>query len=512
MLDLPRVRCCTIPEIASMTPRPLLLATLITALASGCSDAPVAPPPTGVPDTAALASERSFEPVVLTGDSVPSLVGVPPAQIAAFRYTAGAWTQIPVQVDERAVIALGSAYRGIDPTRCTQPTWCENVVGAVVQLYYTDSGTFVGADPDPAFDRNDELVFMARDAGTEAAANTAAPSSVQPGTGVKVMISEPGGGGSGFVYLYRQNGTLAPGAGQSYVNYNFVLASGGNYLTSYDRVGTSPDDNRRTGDALGANPENSTVTTPYYSQHFSDRWIMDALRITAGSASGADILDRAKVAFAPGSCLRTEYTGSRSEGAFIVNRSGPVRAIRAYLGFNSGPLVQRQHIFYDRYAEVTTSLRVHPIPGILDYMDYSAAAAGMTYRNNQNPGGVVVDGRPDNVRAGPLDWESLQGAPGTLVTAYTLASNTPALSRTSFYDDAVTSQYAQCTGDNSAYGASGTWITSLISNTDPRLGTAATLITRRQTVFGAPDLATGRMDAIVANLRKPLAIRVAVVP
>lgn len=492
-----------------MTPRALLLAVLISALATGCSETPVAPPSTSTPDTTALSPERSFEPVVLTGDSTPSLVGVPPAQLVAFRFNAGAWTQIPVQIDERAVIALGSAYRGIDASRCTQPTWCENLVGAVVQLYYTDPGTFVGGDPDPAFDRDDELVFMARDAGPAAPANTAAPAGVQPGTGVKVTISEPASSRSGYVYLYRQNGTLSQAAGQPYVNYNFALASGGPYVTSYDRVGTSPDDNRVTGNALGANPENTTVTTPYYSQHFSDRWITDELRITAGGASGVDILDRAKVAFAPGNCLRTEYTGSRSEGAFIVNRSGPVRAIRAYLGFNSGPLVQRQYIFYDRYAEVTTSLRVHPIPGILDYMDYSAAAAGMTYRNNQNPGGVVVDGRPDNVRVGPLDWESLQGAPGTMVTAYTLASNVPALSRTSFYDDAVASQYTQCTGDNSAYGASGTRITSFIPNTDPRLGSAATLMMRRQTVFGAPDLASAGIDVIVADLRKPLAIRTA---
>lgn len=284
-------------------PRPLLLTALITALATGCSDAPVAPPPASAPETAALAPERDFEPVVLTGDSVPSLVGVPPAQLVAFRITAGASTEIPAQIDERAVIALGSAYRGIDATRCTPPTWCQNLVGAVVQLYYSDPGTFVGADPDPAFDSDDEMVFMARDAGTEEAVNTAAPSGVQPGTGVKVTISEPKGGRSGYVYLYQQNGSLSQGAGQSYVNYNFAIASGGNYLTSYDRAGTSPDDNR----------------------------------------------------------------------------------------------------------------------------------------SNQNPGGVVVGGGPDNVRAGPLDWESLQGARGTMVTAYTLASNVPALSRISDYDDAVTS-------------------------------------------------------------------------
>lgn len=502
---------CNSPDNVSMTPRSLTL-VLLMALASGCSDAPLAPPPDSATDTAALSEDRVFEPVVLKGDSVPSLLGAQPAQLVGFRFAVGAWTQIPVQVDERAIVAIGSAYRGINSAACTQPSWCQNLDNAVVKLYYTDPGTYIGADPDPAFDSNDELVFMARDAGDEAATGAAAPAGVQSGSGVKITISEPGASRNAYVYLYRQNGTLAQGAGQSYVNYNFVLASGGAYLTSYDRTGTSPDANRVTGDALGANPENTTVTTPYYSQHFSDRWIMDRLQITAGGASGADILDRAKVAFGPGSCARTEYTGSRSEGAFLVNRSGPVRAIRAFVGFNSGPLVQRQYIFYDRYTDVTTSLRVHPISGILDFFDYSSAAVGMTYRNNQNPQGVVIDGRPDNLRAGSLDWESLQGGAGTLVMAHTVTTDIPLLARTSFYDDAVSSQYTQCTGDGSAYGASGSWITSAIPSTDPRLGPAATLVTRRQMVFGPPDLATARIDGVVAKLREPLVIRSAIGP
>ena len=101
-----------------------------------------------------------------------------------------------------------------------------------------------------------------------------------------------------------------------------------------------------------------------------------------------DILDRAKAQFAPGNCGRSEDTFNDAEGAFIANKSGPVRAIRSYIGANSGPLTQREHIFYERREDIRTFLRVHAIPGIMDYFDYSPAASGMTYKNNVNTGGV----------------------------------------------------------------------------------------------------------------------------
>ena len=47
-----------------------------------------------------------------------------------------------------------------------------------------------------------------------------------------------------------------------------------------------------------------------------------------------------------------------------------------------------------------------------------------------------------------------------LVSAFTVATSAPALTVSSFYDDAVTSQYTQCTGDESSYGSSGNWIAS----------------------------------------------------
>ena len=135
----------------------------------------------------------------------------------------------------------------------------------------------------------------------------------------------------------------------------------------------------------GPNPEHSTVTTRSWSARFTDRWTFDELRLRTKGASKADILDRATAQFGPTTCGRSEKTFNSAEGAFVANINGPVRAIRAYIGANSGPLTERDHVMYDQRQEVRTFLRVHAIPGVMDLLDYSPAAAGMTYRAARNP-------------------------------------------------------------------------------------------------------------------------------
>ncbi|MEO7220657.1 MAG: hypothetical protein ABIZ73_08525, partial [Gemmatimonadaceae bacterium] len=201
----------------------------MSGLMYGCSEPPVAPDENAPGDLSA----RDFEPVVMTGANLTSLVGIPPAQLVGFSYAAGAWTQIPIQVDERAVLAIGGAYRGLNAAACDQLLWCIELTNAATQLYYTDPKTHIGADTDAAFDNDDELVFMVRDAGAEAPADAARPPGLQSRAGVKVTISPPGSAATqAHVYLFRQNGSLSSGAGKSYVNYSFSLASG-EYLATY---------------------------------------------------------------------------------------------------------------------------------------------------------------------------------------------------------------------------------------------------------------------------------------
>jgi hypothetical protein len=422
---------------------------------------------------------RDDEAVVLDASEIPSLQGIPPARLVAFRYDAG-WTAIPVQVDERAVVDFGTIYNSTST--------------AASILAYTDPGTFTGADPDVTLDPDDEIALRAADAGARAPA-VAPPAGTLPGYGVELAVTNPLNGAIAWIYLYESDVTLDPSAGVPPIGYVFDLISG-DYKTTYDT-------------SNGPNPENSTVTTGAYAVHFSDRWIRDATAMTAGGATGVDVLDRHKVLFGPGDCQRSEKTFSAGEGAFIVNRSGPVRALRGYVGANSGVTTYRVHAFYAAEEEIFTALRVHPIPGVMDYFDYAPAAAGMIYRNDLNPAGVTIDGMPDVVNAGATTWEMVTGLQGTLVSTFLLRTDIPDFPTTSYYSDTTTPTTTQCTGDAFEYGASGFWRDAGIPNTDPSLGAAAVVEMTRVLRYAAPNQSLAFAQARAAEAQTPMTISAA---
>jgi hypothetical protein len=223
-----------------------------------------------------------------------------------------------------------------------------------------------------------------------------------------------------------------------------------------------------------------------------------------GAATGVDILDRHKALFAPGNCARSENTFSDGEGAFIVNKSGPVRAIRSYVGANSGPLTQREHFFYERRQDIRTSLRVHAIPGIMDFFDYSPAATGMTYYDDLNTSGVTVDGNPDSVALGAIQWEMVSGAQGSLLMTSLLSTNIAGLTYTSYYLDDSTPDVTQCTGDAFAYGSSGVRVNQTIACTDPALDCTNYLHGTRIMYYEAPGLTVAGAQALSDQANTPL--------
>ena len=417
--------------------------------------------------------QRPLDPVVLSGAELPMLIGQPPERIVAFGYQSG-WRQIPVQVDERVVVDYGQVYGTIPVGLST--------------LAYADPNTFTGPDPDPSFDADDELVFMVADAGGPAAA--AEPPGVVPGSGVQIRLTDPLDGRSAYVYLFVSDGSLDPSAGRDDVAYTFHLLSG-SYIQTYNTLS-------------GPNPEDSWIQTDRYRTHFSDRWIRDVLEIHAGASGGVDILDHHKVLFEPGNCGRSEQTFSEGEGAFFANIDGPVRAIRSYLGANSGPLTQRDHFFYRGQQRIVTYLRVHPIPSIMDFYDYSPAAAGMVYYDNLNPGGVVVDGVPDAVQTGTLSWQLVTGPQGSLTIVLALQTDIAGLVGNSYYSDDLTPSVTQCTGDGFEYAASGPYLDQSIPNTDPLQGAFNTLIGVRSVYYDPPGFSPADAQTRAAQLANPL--------
>lgn len=431
---------------------------------------------------------RAGAPIVITGAQLP-WGRVLPHDIVAFVHD-NDWHQIPIQIDERDIREFsqiyGAGYRG-------NPNIGVFGIGATEEVY-CDPNTFTGADLDPTLDANDELVFMMQDAGIRATTDERPPAT-QQGSGVEIEILDPLTQKMVYVYLFLQDGSLDPSSGTSYVDYDFHLLSG-DYKMTYNTAGNDEQTGLRNDDrGEQLNPEDSVIRTAVYERHWSYRWTCDSLSLFGGPS----LVEREDYWIAPGACGRHMGTFNAQEGAFIANISGPVRAIRSYLGANSGPLVQVDRIYYQAREDVAIYVRVHPRPSVgMFYVDHTLAAIGMTYANDLNPHGALIDGKPDHLTLGPISWELVSGEPGSIVrlhdTKTDIAFDTDDF--TLFYVDEVDTDLTLCEacvegcpqpqrlGDRNLIGASGVWNTAPLPNTDPALLATQTLTTRITMYYG----------------------------
>ncbi|MEM6784423.1 MAG: T9SS type A sorting domain-containing protein [Bacteroidota bacterium] len=411
----------------------------------------------------AYAPSANAGEIVRTGAQLPMLLGETPASLVAYAYRSGQWTPVPVQVDEREWLDIVVSFAGRDFAGCTDPD-CTAGIGLVEVLEYTDPDSYIGPDSNPAFDEDDELVFMARFAGD------AAPAGWHP-DGVVTSTRTGVAAGDGAVYLYVASGNADPSAGVDLVDYQFAL-SAGMFPDAYEFEAIEGGNNGQpTGTDLGANPETSTIETAAYRTVFDDRWIQNELYVKSGFGLGPDLLDRAQIRFAPGVCDRTEWTASAGAGTTVANIDGPVRAIRVVRGFNSGPLTTRTHYFYETDIVAVTDLRVHPVPSLMDLMDYAPTLTGATYDNAENIA-LPIDARPD----GDVEGTRVVGAPFWETVNAPGRSVTTALQVVTDWNDLVTltSYYAEgsavqaCTGDATDRGTSGLYVQQGLDETDPR--------------------------------------------
>jgi len=472
----------------------------------------------------AAPADRGNDPVVLKGSQLAGLEGADPGKLVAFKWN-GKWVQVPVQVDERHTISARTLY----PEEVTSGYILPTTFNIEV---YADPKTRSGADADTGFDADDELVFMASDSGSTAPSSAIAPADVVASSATRVTVDDPVGGGNSFVYLFKTTGKLNPSAGKDYVDYDFKLTK----LTANQNL---KDDY---GYSNATNPEDSTVTTANYELHSTGRWMEDEMKISADGASDADILDREAVsAGGLSGCGRSEYTFSGNwdldaqignerpddddEGTYVAVIDGPVRAIREFMGANSGPYVESIHKYYADLEDKVVNVRVHPIPAMYIWTDYSEAAIGMTYRDQLNQGGVTVDGNPDaitkpapgSILDGEYSWQQVSGSQGSVTTLIKAqASNTNRTSGFNYDYDAyylddstpIGSNERQCGGDLKAYGASGTGISGIFPNTDPNLAGAFAdtrdLSVSRVRYFGGPGADAATADNLRDRAQQPL--------
>jgi hypothetical protein len=431
-----------------------------------------------------LGQNRSHQAVIAKGENVSCYLGVDPADMVGFRMENNNWEQIPIQIDERAILDAAVPYNSPQP------------IGAEL-LLYTDPNTFTGADPNPEFDENDELVFMFSDAGSKDPGLVNPPGTI-PGSKCEVAICDPVTMDTSFIYLFENAGFLLQSAGEDYVDYEFVLLSG-DYRTTYNL-------------GVGFNPENSIIETDYYINHFSDRWIQDELYLNDGVTYTNDLLDRHKNFFFPGICGRTEETFSFGDGCMIANIDGPIRAVRSYFGANSGPFTQRTHFYYQKEHTIRTDLRVHHIPAIFDVFDYSVECKGSSYFNSLGEQ-FSIDGIPEIADDRRMDWEVINLTSGhSIQTSHlifgTFQDSIDGIIR-KVWEDNETNPLDTCTGDDFSYGSSGHLVEFFDDIcTDTIYGSCdaslfRTLISERKMVFGVNMLTEPEAQEIDLAFRKP---------
>lgn len=471
----------------------------------------------GASQANAALEQRAGDPVVLKGSDLPDMMGSQPGQIVGFKRTGDRWVQIPVQVDERHTISVRQLY----PEAANGNPYITSPASFDLEVY-ADEKTRSGADADTTFDADDEFVFMGGDAGDVAPSGTAAPNGVDGQSGVKVAVEDQVSSGSGAVYLFKSTGGLDQSAGKDYVKYEFKLTNlqpGQTLLNDYGYVNSS-------------NPEDSTVTTDNYELHSFDRWMEDELKVKAGNSSGIDILDREVAQATKNFCVRSEYTFSGrwtedtwagndtstdDEGTYVVAKDGPVRALRSYMGANSGPFVQREHIYYSNQEKNTVFLRVHPMADLYEWTDFAPSAIGMTYRDMKNTDGVPVDGNPDvlvpttsaDIADGAYGWQQLSGTQGTVSTVVGADTDIPNANFGNYYLDKTSpggGAETQCGGDGQSIGASGFGILGpLTPNTDPRNTPFNNLTVKRTRYFGPPSDGATEAEDYKNRVTKPLA-------
>ena len=191
-----------------------------------------------------------------------------------------------------------------------------------------------------------------------------------------------------------------------------------------------------------------------------------------------------------------------------------MRVIRSYLGANSGTYTQREHLFYRGTERVQTFLRVHAIPGIMDFYDYSPAAIGMRYSSSATPAGVTDRRRARRRRRRRADVGGRGRHQGASDLDHVAVADITGMAIQGYYTDDSTPPFTQCTGDAFEYGASGTAITSAMPNTDPAApGPVNTLTATRWNVYVPrlvdPDrrLARGQPDHPGHGCHRPVRAR-----
>ena len=378
-------------------------------------------------------------------------------QITAFRYDGSKWIEIPVQVDERFPYFLANGrsdfgvYSGSDQELTyawDTESWKKTGGECFTEYPAEDTSKMKGfptVDPVVGLDDDDEVVFMASDAGVQASSGTQGPA----GTGAKrqeIALADPlNPTGTSYVYLFTRAGGSSFDAKNGYVKYSRD-EDADQWIDRTFFVDTDPEKIGTSNTGYGPNLEGTvcksnadgttavqnstdrfprdgvTVKTDTYKWRATGRWMVRDMQIVKpdhpGLGYGPDLIDRWKGrAFqqSPDSSISVvgfedEQVNWEANSALIGELAGPVRAIREVWGADSGTNVTKTETFYRDYITYRYRVRVHPIPpdGLYTSWDYNHDAVS-TYYNELKTDGVAIDGVNDDV--GQIDEVPIAGQP-----------------------------------------------------------------------------------------------------
>lgn len=367
--------------------------------------------------------QRNLEPVIVPGESLPDFAGAAISELFLYASHEGIsqWQQIPFQFDERDT-----------------------------------SGNYFTSDQVGGLDANDELVFMAKDAGDRVDARNWVDADNSFHVRYEIEVADPlASDGKGWVYLYRSsNLTLDPN------------------LTDYVDYFASTTDNAA----------QDTVRSLFYNIGHSTNGFPKDLSITSeGGGNGQDLLDILKFrASATLSGLNATITENNiemrpAESDKISIKDGLVRVVRSV---DATVVVRVGSLELAKFNFVTPPFFYYlnavefniDIPDVSDAgatvntgrmsFDLNANASGIKFVSANNPEpGFTVDGvaetpekeidsvLPDN------NWMYFNGSQGTIVHLFPLAKTVGGARQLYYKDSAVTDP--NDTGDRVSYGDTG---------------------------------------------------------
>ena len=366
---------------------------------------------------------RPYEPVILTGKEFPEFSNNTATllQLFLYKYSGGAWTQIPFQFDE-----VEPDPSPTDPNRTT----------------YFGTG-------DGKLDDQDELSFMARDAGEKAATNIWVNDvSSLTSSRYEIEVTDPVNNNKGYVYLYRSTTLSVNPAVKDYVTY------------------MAPPQ---------VNQGNDIVRGQSYEEgHLAQNGISNSLLVPASeNGSGTNFLDRVKLRFQIIGLLNFSEDNFSLISPVIV-RDGRVRLIRelrerlSAFGNNIDfPILIR---YYGYSSVFGTALNLNNLPSgisvtlLRQSFDFAANVSGAKWHNQNFTNPITVTGSFGNLSAAQavvvaepnFNWFMLSSAHGSLISIFSLPGTLGTSRRFYFHDAASgTNDNTLDTGDGKSYGDSG---------------------------------------------------------